>query len=278
MTTKFSDDGVEFADGNKQKMPSSLTPVAQAVQMGKVDSNGAPDYGTFSGLTVTLAADLVFNSTNGLTSRTATIPNGSTWVVPSSSGTYILYGAAAASNVGSTAVGVLNLIPVYQEGGTYSVTSGQHTYNKRERVMTIGNGTTADQAYRTAIGEAVVSGGVITSVDWYPINDEGVIPWFAVSATSLYTKNHNLGKRMAIKEVRWSATATGLEGGGSEADPTRGTGDGANANFRGIQIGQASRNVVFIRTQDLFQVLDGSGTSSNPTSGYMKIFFHRDWK
>lgn len=159
--------GLVFPDGNSQQFPA--TPVRQTVLSGPVDSAGLSAFGgSTGGLTVAATGTIWFHASNGLSGRVAKMINPS-WTIPSANGVYQLFADAGTNQVGTAVTGALNLLTNYQMGGAYSTSPGQATFNIQEMVMKVGNGTTADQAYRVPVGEVTVSGGVVTSIVWYTL-------------------------------------------------------------------------------------------------------------
>lgn len=171
-----------------------MPPVRQTVLSGPVDANGYSAFGGSTGsATVTATGTLKATAAaGGDTNYTGSITNPS-WTGLSTNGTMYLYLDITSSGVVTT--GSTTLAPVYQWGGTYSVTSGQNTFNIQEMKMEAGNGATASQVYRVFIGEVTVAGGVVTAITWYSLMGRyrsattATLPGLA-TATSL---SHNLG-------------------------------------------------------------------------------------
>lgn len=173
--------------------------VRQTVSASSVDSGGLPNFlttvgtlnlpiaATATGLRVTAANG--FNE-NGPVNRNGSISADTTLLLPASSTNYV-YADIAAD--GTLTFGSTTLIPVYQFGGTYSTTSGQFTFNICDMIGKVGNGSAAVQTYRVFIGQAVTSGGAVTSVVNYALNRryyaEAAIP---ANGTAVVF-SHNLG-------------------------------------------------------------------------------------
>src|SRR4030042_3951719 len=122
------------------KLGLTTTPITtrQTVESGTVDSNGFAAFGGSTGsTTVTTATTLYLNAANGMVNRRGSITNPS-WTGLSTNGTMYLYLDIAAD--GTCTTGSTILAPVSQFGGTYSVTSGQFTFNIQEMVGKVGNG------------------------------------------------------------------------------------------------------------------------------------------
>ncbi|CAB4134842.1 hypothetical protein UFOVP275_23 [uncultured Caudovirales phage] len=209
MSTVISDAGVQFSDGNTQAYP--VVPVRQTVLSGAVDSNGFSSFGGSTGsTTVTASATLIATAANGVTNRTGSIVNPS-WTGLSTNGTMYLYLDIAAD--GTCTTGSTTLSPVYQWGGTYSVTSGQFTFNIQSMSGQVGNGSTAAQTYRVFVGEVTVAGGVTTAIVWYALMGQYDSGYTATlpAATTAVSKNHNLGisplnARVLIKNTTTDAS------------------------------------------------------------------------
>lgn len=183
---------------------SNIYGVRQTVQTSSVDANGFPNYITIgTGLAVDIAATTIpvtIHSANGAVGndRIGTILADTSVSGLTDATTNYLYADVASD--GAVTLGATTLAPVYQFGGTYSVTSGQATFNISEMTMKVGDGATANQTYRVFIGEAVTSGGVVTSVVNYALNGLYISDVFSCPAINTTTnKNHNIGTNVGIK-------------------------------------------------------------------------------
>lgn len=185
------DPSVELQAAPKQYVDNAVPTVRQTVLSGPVDSSGLPAFGGSTGsTTVTTSGTLKVAVANGTENRLGSITNAS-WTGLSTNGTMYLYLTVAAD--GTCTTGSTTLAPVYQWGGTYSVTNNQHTFNIQEMVMKVGNGSTASQTYRVFVGEVTVAGSVVTAITWYALmgrywNKDAGIP-----STTRISKNHNIG-------------------------------------------------------------------------------------
>jgi hypothetical protein len=94
---------------------------------------------------------------------------------------------------GTCTTGSTTLSPVYQFGGTYSVTSGQFTFNIQEMTGKVGNGATAAQTYRVFVGEVTVAGNVVTAITWYALMGRFVSTAQTIVSATVTTLNHNIG-------------------------------------------------------------------------------------
>lgn len=180
-------------------------PKRQTVLSGPADANGLPTFfpATSANLTLTL------QNVAGGTALVATIANGF-----DSSGQYDLglrittnlavNVSASATNYiwldDTGALGASTLAPIYQYGGTASITNGQHTYIIGQGQMYVGNGSAATPTNRVFIGEAVASGSAITSTIAYAYQrffqylDTGSLPTTGTKTV----KNHNIGTSLGI--------------------------------------------------------------------------------
>lgn len=112
--------------------------------------------------------------------------------------TNFLYGDIASG--GAVTLGKGLLPPAYQEGGTYSTTANQFTFNVKEMVGKVGNGSTAAQTYRVYIGDVQCSTSAVTSQRNYALMGRYTAPYVSTlpgTATAV-TKQHNLGCEFII--------------------------------------------------------------------------------
>lgn len=168
-------------------------PVRQTVLSGPVDSNGLPNFGGSTGsTTVTMSGTLEATAAGGTSDRLGSITNAS-WTGLSTNGTMYLYLTVNAD--GTCTTGSTTLRPNYQAAGTYSTTSGQSTFNVQEMTMKVGNGSSADQAYRVFVGEVTVSGSVVSAITWYALMGRYIGPWTATlpGTNTEVSASHNLG-------------------------------------------------------------------------------------
>lgn len=181
------------ADGTAVVASAGTPPVRQTVLSGPVTSAGLPDFGGSTGSTTVTASGTLkaTAAAGGDASYTGSISNPS-WTGLSTNGTMYLYLEITAAGVVST--GSTTLAPTYQWGGSYSTTSGQHTYNIQEGTMKAGNGASASQVYRVFAGEVTVAGGSVTAITWYAIQGRYVSPETAFAGVGTKTSfPHNLG-------------------------------------------------------------------------------------
>ncbi|HTR86194.1 MAG TPA: hypothetical protein VMI56_17050 [Reyranella sp.] len=179
----------------------------QTVAGGPVDANGLPTLlpntsGSLSiaSQNVSSTAPLIataangFNGTNGMPADTVGYSTGNlNWPGLTNNTTnylYVLIGSNGAMTTGST-----TLAPTTQRGGAPSTTNGQITFNHGEMKGYLGNGTTAPQTNVVVIGEAVTSGGSVTSTVCYAYNGQYDGPWTNTIPTNGATVSatHNIG-------------------------------------------------------------------------------------
>lgn len=182
------------ADGTAVVASAGTPPVRQTVLSGPVTSAGLPDFGGSTGSTTVTASGTLkaTAAAGGDANYTGSISNPS-WTGLSTNGTMYLYLEITAAGVVST--GSTTLAPTYQWGGSYSTTSGQHTYNIQEGTLKAGNGASASQVYRVFVGEVTVAGGSVTAITWYAIQGRYVGPWVTPlpAALTQITANHHIG-------------------------------------------------------------------------------------
>ena len=183
-----------YVDG---KLP--LSGVRQTVQTGLVDANGYANFVSIgTGLAVNIAATavpLIVSSSGGsiVNDRVGIISANTTIGSLAASNTNYLYADVAVDGGVTLRAGVL--APIYQFGGTPSVTNGQFTFNISEMKGYLGNGTTAPQAYIVYLGEAITNATNVTSVVNYALNglyDSGYTNTLPAAGTTI-TRSHNIG-------------------------------------------------------------------------------------
>lgn len=170
--------------------------VRQTVLSGPVDSNGYLSLAGVSGSTgvVTTTGTIRITAANGSRDYTADVTNPG-WTGLTTNGTAFLWLEINAQGV-ITGSGFSMLAPIYQRGGTPSVTNGQHTFNIGEMKMYVGNGTVTANTNRVFIGECTVAsaGASITGFIWYALNGQYDSGFTATLPTSTsVSKSSNLG-------------------------------------------------------------------------------------
>jgi len=178
---------------------STASPQRQTVLDGPINTSGLPTFGGATGGTsITMSGTLEISAANGPSDRRASITNAA-WTGFSTNGTHYMFLEANADGT-CTPIRV-TLAPTYRWAGADVVTNNQHTFNESSMQMKVGNGSTATQVFRVCVGEAVVSGGVVSSITWYSINGryESALQNVPAAETSL-NMSHLLGR----KPNRWS--------------------------------------------------------------------------
>lgn len=192
-------DGTNVIDSIDNAVSGGVPGVRQTVQTSSVDANGFSNYITAgTGLAVDIAATSIpvtIHASNSAVSndRLGTISADTSISALTDATTNYLYADIAAE--GTVTLGSTVLAPVYQFGGTYSVTSGQATFNISEMTMKVGNGASADIVNRVFLGEAVTAGGVVTSVVNYALNGlyEAPLGTILNATQTQVLLSHNLG-------------------------------------------------------------------------------------
>lgn len=180
------------------------SPVRQTVFSGPIDANGNPSFlpATSASLSLTSqnistgASALVVSAANGFAfggalDRIGYSTANLTWSGLTANTTNYLYVDVAVNGIMTP--GSTTLAPNYQQGGTRSTISGQATFNIAEMSMTVGNGSTALQAYRVFVGEAVTGASSVTSTVAYAYSGKFVSTEFGYVAGTAYNISHNLG-------------------------------------------------------------------------------------
>lgn len=197
-----------------------LTNVRQTVQFGPVDTSGNPTFfpATSASLGITTqnisaTVPIVLSAAQGFYNIAYQSVTNLTWSGLTASNTNYLYVNALTGVTGST-----TLVPIYQYGGTPSVTSGQFTFNISEMTGYMGNGSTAPATPIVFVGEVVTAVGTVTSTIAYAYNgyfDSGFTATLPAVSTQT-TVNSNLGFLDAI--ISFSITNTTTEAGFSVND------------------------------------------------------------
>lgn len=196
--------GITFPSGDTQ------TDVAVAVRQtclsGPVDANGFAAFGGATGGTVvTTAGTVEVTAAFGKSNRVGAGTN-LAWTGLSTNGTLYLN---VVVNADRTLTPVVRTLATnYQWGGTYSVVSGQPTFNIQEMTMKVGNGTVANQAYEVSLGEVTVAAGVVSTIAWYQLMGRYDSPYSAVTFGTNTTYTHNLGgvSSLALAVDYWKCT------------------------------------------------------------------------
>ncbi len=195
---------VEY-DGTDMVILDPLPPTAasgvtvrQTVTSGQLDGSGYANFiSAGAGLSVnvnaiTAAAANGFSATGAPVDRVGASSGSTNLSSLAANTTNYLYANIAAN--GAITFGATTLAPVYQWGGSYSTTNGQHTFNIQEMVMKVGNGSVASQAYRVFIGEAVTGASSVSSVVNYALMGRYTSGLNSLPGTGVaINMNHNIG-------------------------------------------------------------------------------------
>jgi len=172
--------------------------IRQTVSAGPVTgSTGLPSFLPATAVSLSLTSQnvsasspLVITAAFGQVNYTFTATSNLTWSSLTLSNTDYLYVNALTGVTGST-----TLVPIYQYGGTPSVTNGQFTFNISEMTGYMGNGASAVATPLVFVGEAVTAVGTVTSTIAYSYNgyyDSGFTATLP-AAGSVNSKKHNIG-------------------------------------------------------------------------------------
>lgn len=262
-------------------------PVRQTVLGGPVDSSSYPSFlpATAGSLSLTsqnvaAGAPLVVAAANGFGSagavdRVGISTSNLTWSGLTANTTNYLYVDVAAN--GTLTPGSTTLSPVYQNGGTRSTTNGQATFNIAEMIMTVGNGSSAVQTYRVFVGEAVTNASTVTSTVAYAYQGLYDTGWFAVSNSSNYAKNHNIG-HLDLNTQTW-VNSTASEAGKYQAD-TSGGYTGTASISSGVYKKFDTRNSMTFQTGSaaVFAIYRGGpGDINLGSSAFCRSVVKRGW-
>lgn len=173
----------------------------QTVAAGPVDASGFPSFlpATSGSLSITTqnvsaSAPLIVTAaqgfdTSGKVDYAAKFTSNQTWNLSANATSYLYI------NAQTGALGVTNLAPIYQHGGTPSTTNGQFTFNVSEMRGYMGDGSTAPATPIVFIGEVVTNASSVTSATAYAYNGRYDSGWTNTlpSGGSAVSRNHNLG-------------------------------------------------------------------------------------
>lgn len=178
--------------------------VRQTVISGPVDANGLPTFLpsssaslSITSLNITSSAPFVVTGAGGASNigqldTTGASTSNLTWGSLTASTTNYL-GVIVNSN-GTLTTFSTTIQPVYQQGGTPSVTSGAVTFNIGTMTCFQGNGSSAPQVYRVFVAQVVTSASTVTSVTQYAYNGVYDGAYIAtLPASGITTINHNIG-------------------------------------------------------------------------------------
>jgi hypothetical protein len=150
----------------------------QSINFAPVDSNGYTSLGGSTGGTtvvttaISASAPFTVNAANGLEQDyLGYSADNLTWDLGATPSNGTWYAFVDVSSYGGLTPEVLfNVAPVYQYSGTPSVTNGQMTFDATKMQCFVGNGSSAEQAYRVCVGEFTVAANVVSAIKWYRVN------------------------------------------------------------------------------------------------------------
>lgn len=260
---------------------ASQVPVIQTVMYGPSDSNGAPTFlpasttglnfttqnisGTYP-LTVTSVNGFSasgYNNSVGVQSSNFTFTS-----LPNSTTSYLYVTVSG----GALTTGSTTTAPSYIQAGSAPVTNGQYTYVIADAKMYLGNGSTAPQVNVVFVGEAVASGGNITSSVNYAYNGFYRSPNTAVPNTNtLTTFSHNIGVKEVISYSLLVNTTAELSYSVGDYAYGMGYNGSVSTTYNGIAL--SSRNAVI-------QYMDGGmpRVINRTTPGQIAAITQANWK
>jgi hypothetical protein len=169
-------DGTDFVILNPLPV-YPLTGVRQTVQGGPITSAGKPDFlpATYTGLgmittNISTSVPFVVSAAQGFgigSDRIGQSTSNLTFTCTDATTNYLY---VTVNSDGTLTAGTTTVAPVFQQGGSAATTSALGTFDYTRMVMYVGNGATAPAAWRVYVGEAVASGGNITSTVQYAYN------------------------------------------------------------------------------------------------------------
>jgi hypothetical protein len=180
--------------------------------LGGPNTSGLPNFlpATSASLAITtqnvnstypLVATAANGCTNGFTQTNLTGASATnlTWSSLTASNQNYLY--VTVNSNGTLTTGVTTFQPIYQFGGTPSITNGQFTFNYGEMRGYMGNGTSAPQANIVFLGECTAGSGTVSATVAYAYN--GLFKGSLVTplTTGQITSNSNLGVQTGAGEV-----------------------------------------------------------------------------
>lgn len=288
--------GTNGADGaTGPQGPAGWGGVRQTVSAGPVTTAGLPNFlpATATGLSVTTQN---VDSTHPLVAAAANGWDGSTglpvdtigyttanltWGSLTNNTTNYLYGTISGGVITPAST---TLAPVYQRGGTPATTNGQITFNIAEMKAYLGNGTTAPQTNLVVFGEAVTSGGNVTSPGTfaYAYNGQYDSGYTATLPSSTNVNvNHNLG--VPADGYTWdlvitcTTTNAGYAVGQSLRTPSLRTNDGSAVMNIAAALGTNTLNWRANATIDVANISTGVVTSLTAGSWKYKFVVNRSW-
>lgn len=252
---------------------SAYVPVRQTVLSGPVDASGMASFGgSVGGTVVTAAGTLKVTAAAGGDANTFSSISNPSWSGLSVNGKMYLY--VEIDGAGNASTGSTPLAPIYQWGGSFSTTAGQHTFNIQEMAMRVGTGSSSAQVFRVFVGEVTVAGGVVTAVTWYSVMSRHDTGWYAVAANSTYNKSHNIGvfPTKVAQFVAQNADGSGW------CVQTAAHGNSSGIN-QGTLLVAAGSTGITVRTGVNYVTCfaDAAGAQTYPASGYARQVLERGW-
>lgn len=197
---QYSNDGSAFSDLGIEAS-AVFAPVRQTVLSAAVDANGYPNFisvgsglavnidGTPTPIRIAFAAGF---GANGALNYIGTIDSDTSISSLAAGATNYLY-AERNTETGAVTLGKVSVAPIYSYAAP-SHAANQYWFSIPEMVMYLSNGTDTWTAKQVVfLGEAVTDGSSVTSVVNYALRGTYDSGWFSVSASSSYSKNHNIG-------------------------------------------------------------------------------------
>lgn len=185
---------------------STQVPTRQTVLSGPVDTSGFPTFLPSTSVNLNLTSQNVSTGANALVATAAggANTNGAINVVGQATANLTWTGCTAnqtnflpvsVSGGALTALTPVILVPIYQWGGTPSVTANQYTYNIQQGIMYLGNGSAAVAVNHVIVGEAVAGASTITSTVAYVYQRKYASGYVNQPQTSgvAVSRNHNIG-------------------------------------------------------------------------------------
>lgn len=251
-------------------------PERQTVLGGPVDTSGYAAFGGATGSTtvtttaISSTAPLVVTAANGFGAQGKVDVVGYSasnlaFTGLSTNGT--MYGFVD-SAAGALTTGTGTLAPIYQQGGTPSIVSGQFTFNKGEMKGYVGNGAAALQTNRVYVGQFTVAGGVVTAITWYALMGLYDSGRFTIAASTAYAKSHNLGC-----EPGQVSCFLGTSGGALSLAHFLFT-----STYEGVGIGTITATSIGLYAQAGLTVSTGSSSGlSGATANQARLLIGRGW-
>lgn len=273
--------------------PPSSTGIRQTVLGGPVDGAGMPSFLPVSsaGLTlntqsVTAIAPLVIAAAKGFgpggpADRIGHSTFDVTWYGLVSNTTNYLY--VDIGSDGTLATGSTVRAPVYQWGGAYDTTPGQHTFNITEMSMKVGEGAIATGVWRVFVGEATTSQNDVTSTVAYAYRGqyESTFTQTLPGISTPVPRNHNVGVIPRVRDfiVECTTTDAGYAIGDQIGMGSFNTFDGSSVRIPTLSVNKLAANLI-VSTNAAWTVLhkaNGAPILLTLTKWKHKIGVNRGW-